>query len=108
MNGLRHGWWATWFASGQRCCAGRFEFGRPVGAFQAVAHRCADMRADMETMRANLRDTDSYLTEWRRATPVEVSDDLQTEADKKAAELEATFDEAKLKALVESGGVEKA
>jgi hypothetical protein len=37
-----------------------------------------------------------------------VSDDLQAEVDKKAAELEAAFDEAKLKSLVESGGVEKA
>ena len=74
---------------------------------------------DRAAMRANLRDTDSYLAEWRRASPVDVSDDLQAEVDKKAAgfpespittwtaaELEATFDEAKLKALVESGGVE--
>lgn len=63
---------------------------------------------DRAAMRANLRDTDSYLGEWRRAAPVEVSDDLQAEADKKAAELEASFDDAKLKALVESGGAEKA
>ena len=61
---------------------------------------------DRAAMRANLRDTDSYLAEWRRAAPVEVSDDLQAEADKKAAELEAQFDDAKLKALVETGGVE--
>jgi hypothetical protein len=61
---------------------------------------------DRAAMRANLRDTDSYLAEWRRAAPVEVSDNLQAEADKKAAELEAAFDDAKLKALVETGGVE--
>ncbi len=61
---------------------------------------------DRAAMRANLRDTDSYLAEWRRAAPVEVSDALQVEADKKAAELEATFDDAKLKAMVEAGGVE--
>ena len=61
---------------------------------------------DRAAMRADLRDTDSYLAEWRRASPVEVSDDLQAEVDKKAAELEAAFDEAKLKSLVESGGVE--
>jgi CRISPR/Cas system CSM-associated protein Csm3 (group 7 of RAMP superfamily) len=61
---------------------------------------------DRAAMRANLRDTDSYLAEWRRAAPVAVSDDLQAEADKKAAELEAAFDDAKLKALVETGGVE--
>jgi len=61
---------------------------------------------DRAAMRANLRDTDSYLAEWRRAAPVEVSDDLQAEADTKARELEVKFDEAKLKALVESGGLE--
>lgn len=61
---------------------------------------------DRAAMRANLRDTDSYLAEWRRAAPVEVTDELQAEADKKAAELEAQFDDAKLKALVETGGVE--
>lgn len=61
---------------------------------------------DRAAMRANLRDTDSYLAEWRRAAPVDVSDDLQAEADKKAAELEAAFDDAKLKTMVEAGGVE--
>ena len=60
---------------------------------------------DRAAMRANLRDTDSYLAEWRRAAPIEVSDDLQAEADAKARELEAQFDDAKLKALVESGGL---
>ena len=61
---------------------------------------------DRAALRANLRDDDSYLAQWRRASPVEVSDELQAEADKKAAELESAFDEAKLKSLVESGGVE--
>jgi len=60
---------------------------------------------DRAAMRANLRDTDSYLGEWRRAAPIEVGDDLQAEADAKARELETEFDDAKLRALVESGGL---
>lgn len=63
---------------------------------------------DRAAMRAHLRDTDSYLAEWRRGAPVEVSDDLQAEADKKAAELEAAYPDDRLKVLVEAGGVDAA
>ncbi|MDY0883985.1 virulence factor [Dongia soli] len=63
---------------------------------------------DRAAMRAHLRDTDSYLAEWRRGTPVDVSDDLQAEADKKAAELEAAYPDDRLKVLVEAGGLDAA
>jgi hypothetical protein len=42
---------------------------------------------DMCAMRTGAAETDDYLAEWRRADPVEVSDDLEAEADKAAAEL---------------------
>ena len=50
---------------------------------------------DRAAMRANLRDTDSYLAEWRRADPVECG-----------ADLEAEFPDDRLSRLVAAGGVE--
>jgi hypothetical protein len=60
---------------------------------------------DRAAMKANLRDTDSYLSEWRKVSLGEVSDDLQAEADAKAKAIETEFDEAKLNALVNAGGL---
>lgn len=59
---------------------------------------------DRAAMRGKARATDDYLSEWRKADPVEVSDDLETEAERAATKLEAEYDDARLKALVEAGG----
>jgi alkylation response protein AidB-like acyl-CoA dehydrogenase len=37
----------------------RVQFGRPIGSFQAVKHRCADMLVDVEGMRSSL-----YYAAW--------------------------------------------
>lgn len=59
---------------------------------------------DRAAMRGGARSTDDYLAEWRKADPVEVSDDLQAEADKAAAALEAEYGVDRVKALVENQG----
>lgn len=59
---------------------------------------------DRAAMRANLRDTDGYLAEWRRGEPQECGDDLDAEAAALAERLNAEYDEARLKALVMAGG----
>lgn len=65
---------------------------------------------DRAAMRAKLRDTDSYLAEWRRAEPVACGDDLETEAEAEAEaaaqRLETDFDDTRLAALVEAGGLD--
>ena len=61
---------------------------------------------DMCAMRTGAAETDDYLADWRRADPVEVSDDLEAEADRVAAELEAAYDKERLVALVKGGGTE--
>ena len=63
---------------------------------------------DMCAMRSGAAGTDDYLAEWRKAEPIAVSDDLEAEADKAAAELEAAYDREKLVALVKTGGRETA
>lgn len=61
---------------------------------------------DMCAMRTDAKDTDSYLADWRKADPVPVSDNLEEEADKAAAALEAAYDRPRLVALVKAGGKE--
>ncbi|WP_105382637.1 virulence factor [Neorhizobium alkalisoli] len=63
---------------------------------------------DMCAMRTGASETDDYLAEWRKAEAVPVSDDLETEADKAAADLEAAYDKDRLVALVKAGGREAA
>lgn len=59
---------------------------------------------DMCAMRVGARDTDAYLAEWRRGEPQEVSDELETEADKAMTSIEQEFTDERLKALVKAGG----
>jgi hypothetical protein len=59
---------------------------------------------DMCAMRTGASETDDYLAEWRKAAPVAVGDDLEAEADKAAASLEAKYDRERLVALVKAGG----
>ena len=59
---------------------------------------------DMCAMRVGAADTDAYLAEWRRGEPVEVGDDLEAEADRAMAEIEADFPQPALVALVKADG----
>lgn len=59
---------------------------------------------DRAAMRGNARDTDAYLAEWRRADPVACGDDLEAAAAAAAAAFEQDYDDARLAALVASGG----
>ncbi len=61
---------------------------------------------DMCAMRTGNAETDDYLAQWRKSDPVEVSDDLEMEADKAASGLEAEYTRERLVALVKSEGRE--
>lgn len=59
---------------------------------------------DMCAMRSGASDTDAYLAEWRRGEPVEVSDDLEAEADKAADAIDSGFPKERLLSLVAGDG----
>ncbi|MCV3240913.1 virulence factor [Mesorhizobium sp. ZC-5] len=61
---------------------------------------------DMCAMRTGAGDTDAYLAEWRKADPVPVSDDLESEAEKALADIDGRYTRERLVALVKSGGKE--
>jgi len=61
---------------------------------------------DMCAMRTGAGDTDAYLAEWRKADPIPVGDDLEAEADKAMADIDAKFTRERLVALVKAGGKE--
>ncbi len=62
---------------------------------------------DIAAMKGGARDADAYLADWHKAAPVNVSDDLQGEAQAMARELEELYDEKRLKALIANGGYEQ-
>ena len=77
---------------------------------RSVAKRELSLRfveaIDMCAMRSGLAETDAYLEEWRKAEAVEVSDDLEAEADKAAEKIEKEYDKDRLKKLIGSEGRE--
>jgi hypothetical protein len=59
---------------------------------------------DMAAMRDGSTSTDDYLAHWRRGEPTVVGDDLAAEADKAKADLESTYTQERIKALIANGG----
>lgn len=64
--------------------------------FEQAIDRCA--------MKVGARDTDSYLAEWRKAPAYEVDGDPDQIARSEADRLEAEYDTARLKALIDADG----
>ena len=63
---------------------------------------------DAAAMKDGADSTDDYLVEWRRSEPVPCGDDLDAEAAKLAADLEADYPAERVRQLVESGGFDRA
>jgi hypothetical protein len=59
---------------------------------------------DRAAMKAGARDTDAYLADWRKAAPYTVEGDPADIAQTEAARLEAHYDSARLKILIDNHG----
>lgn len=59
---------------------------------------------DMCAMRTGAAESEDYLAEWRKGEPLEVSDDLEHEAEQAAIMLEEKYTKDMLVSLVNSEG----
>ncbi|MXQ07875.1 hypothetical protein GQ651_08450 [Alphaproteobacteria bacterium GH1-50] len=59
---------------------------------------------DRAAMKVGARDSDAYLSEWRKAAPYQVAGDDKEVAAAEAARIDAEYDEAKIKALIANDG----
>ena len=59
---------------------------------------------DRAAMKSDARDTDAYLAEWRKAEPYPVEGEAAEVAAAEAARIEAHYDTARLKALIDNHG----
>jgi Virulence factor len=64
--------------------------------FEQAIDRCA--------MKIGAKDADAYLAEWRKAAPYAAEGDQDAIATATAAELELTYDAARLKQLIDNEG----
>ena len=62
---------------------------------------------DAAAMKDGADSTDDYLADWRRTSPVQCGDDLDAEAAKLAADLEADYPAERVRGLVENGGFDR-
>ena len=59
---------------------------------------------DRAAMKVGAADTDAYLSEWWKAAPYPVEGEPNDVATAEAARLEAEYDQAKIKTLIENDG----
>lgn len=64
---------------------------------------------DSAAMKSGKAGTDDYVEEWRRVTTeCENSDDIQAQAKAEADQYEIDYPEARLKSIIEAGGIDAA
>ncbi len=59
---------------------------------------------DRAAMKIGADGSDDYLAEWRKADPVTIEGDPDAVADAEAARIDAEYDRARIKALIDNDG----
>jgi hypothetical protein len=73
------------------------------GEKRALSERF-EQAIDRAAMKTGASETDAYLAEWRKAPEGSVDGDAAEIADRVAARLEADYDAARLRALIDNDG----
>ncbi|EEW26038.1 virulence factor [Rhodobacter ferrooxidans] len=79
-----------------------------VGKGRSAAKVQLDQRfekaIDRVAMKIGAKDADAYMAEWRKAPPFAIDGEPAAIAAAEAARLEALYDDARLKALIDADG----
>ena len=80
--------------------------GRGRKAVKRVLEERFEQAIDRAAMKAGMAGTDDYLSEWRKSDPITVEGEGEEAAERYASQLEAEYDQARIKAIIENGGFE--
>jgi hypothetical protein len=61
---------------------------------------------DRAAMKSGMAGTDEYLSEWRKADPIQVEGTPEEAAETTALRIEAEYDQERIKALIDNNGWE--
>jgi hypothetical protein len=61
---------------------------------------------DRAAMKSGMAGTDEYLSEWRKADPIQVEGTPEDAAETTALRIEAEYDQVRIKALIDNNGWE--
>ncbi len=59
---------------------------------------------DRTAMKIGAKDSDAYMTEWRKAAPYEVAGEPAEVAQAEAARIDTEYDQERIKALIDNDG----
>ena len=78
--------------------------GKGRRATKVVLSERFEQAIDRAAMKSGASETDAYLADWRKGEPFEVEGDDAAATSALSEKLEADYDQARLKTLIDNGG----